>query len=532
MRRLLIVVGVLILAIVAVVGASGYWMKMLVTGPLKDRLLLEFNRRAGADVTVTQVDFDIPAWYRLRPVVTLEGFQVANPPGYSPGSLLAASRLRVEAALAPLLDRRIQVVAVEAVDPVLRVESNKQGDSNLEAFLKRITGGRTPSEGETTQWSMDRFTVRNGKLLQGGTTQLAAIDIEMAGFAPGQPAQVNFGAQPFGGKASHLRFQGETGPFVSRSLPVHGKVTGLLELSEVPSHLVRERFGKVLEQPSRNSKVTLESDLKGDLYETVAGQAKATFSGLMIGRDAGRRLPLEGSAPVGFRLRRLLATPVTELSVRNGSLRLGTGQWHGNVDLIAVGGVARGKSTGSIRGIEMDQFLTAFTESSGKVQGQLLVPTYTLRFSGRDTNQIRRSLNGTAAMEITNGRVRALDLLSSIQRALDRIQGDVTDRTGNTEFATLNTAIEVSGEKVRVNPIRMEGPLRASGEGTIGFDSALAFRLQTIVGRTPLSVTIDGTINNPRVRPDLTAFLKETVRKQLEQILKEKLVLPPMFRKQ
>ncbi|MBL8295418.1 MAG: hypothetical protein JNN08_26470, partial [Bryobacterales bacterium] len=234
------------------------------------------------------------------------------------------------------------------------------------------------------------------------------------------------------------------------------------------------------------------------------------------------------------------STPTTQLQLREGLLKVGAGEWKGTVDLLMVGGVVRGKSAGSISKLDINQFLGAFTSADNRMSGQLHMPSYSLRFAGRDADQLKRSLTGDAKMTVMQGRLKALDMVASIRRAVERtgmIEGDQKD----TDFTTLNVDLALAGGTITASGLVVEGPaLAAHGAGTIAADQALQFKMTTLVrgrvaellgqrkvGTNPaeaaVPIEIGGTVQNPRVTPNVAKMAVSTGLNYLQELLKKRM---------
>ena len=548
MRRLIIVVVAIVVLLGALVGFSGYLLKGLVTGE-KDTLLKELSRRAGVQISVERADFDVAGWYAMRPALSLTGVKVANPPGFQQPHLLTADRIDVRVAIKPLLSRRLEVETLVLEKPQFLIERNKQGISNLEVFSQglgsgKAGGGPGKASGSAVAMSIQSMEIRNGevRMAGGAVSRLHNIDLQLKDVTAGRPIPTELSAKVYEGTRSTLNFKGNMGPFSPNSGAVDGEADIKLSVADVPDAVRRLEFGDLLAKPGSNSIVTLSGTVKGDLYGALQSNGKFTIDGVSVGRPE-HLLPLSGSAPLAVTVRKLMSTPVTDLRLRNALLKVGPGEWKGAVDLLMAGGVVRGKSTGAIRGIDINQFLAAFTSSDNRMAGQLNIPNYTLRFGGKDAEQIKRSLSGEGQVMVAKGQIKALDILASIRRAVEKVGLMEAEKSGNTEFTTLNTAVRIDGGALQASDFVIEGPaLMVNGAGSIGFDQALQFKLSTLVrgriaellgrkgvGNAPaeavVPVEVSGTVGNPRIVPNVKSmavstgvnFLRDLIQKRLAE---------------
>ena len=538
MRRLLIAVAVLLALLVAVVGASGYLLRGLVEGQ-REALLAQLSRRAGVAIKVDRAEFDVAAWYQLRPALALHGVKVSNPPGYKEPHLLTAERIDLRVALRPLLERRLEVESLVLESPRFVVERNRQGISNLETFSQG-TGGESEAQGVALR--IQSLAVRKGdlRLAESAAPRLREIDLAMSDVVPGQAIDSILKAKLYDGKASSVSFAGKAGPFTENAAALDGKAELTLALADVPPAVRQRQFGSMLMNGVDKAVVRLTGTVKGDLYRAIAVAGRFAVEGMRVGRDASHLLPLDGQARLAATVTKLMSTPTTSLQLREGLLKVGGGEWRGTVDLLMVGGVVRGKSTGTIAKLDINQFLGAFTTADNRMSGQLQMPSYSLRFAGRDADQLRRSLSGEAKVTVMQGRLKELDMVASIRRAVERtgfLEGDQKD----TDFTTLNTDLTLGGGRITASNLVIEGPaIAANGSGEIGEDQGLRFKLTTLVrgrvaellgqrkaGTQPaeaaIPVEIGGTVQNPRVTPNVGKMAVSTGLNYLQELLKKRL---------
>jgi hypothetical protein len=541
-KELVRTLGLLLVGIVGLVGVSGYLFRALLLGPGKDRILGVLSARAGVPVEVAEAGFDVAGWYRLRPALDLTEVRVGNPAGFTGRSLLEAQRLRVRLALRPLIaSRSVRVESLDFESPRLVIERNKEGISNLEKFFQGVGGTSGPDPGRAGgggSLTIDRLAVTGGELRYPGGAVTGA-ELTLSGFVPGRPCEAKVEASMAGTK---VHFEGKLGPFGGKTLAIDGRMAATVALAGIPEATRRREFGELLADPGPAASAAVRAELRGDLNGALSGPARVTLREILAGRDGGTKLRLDGEAPMQVSVRKALSTPLYDLKVRGGALRMGTGEWKGNVDLLMIGGVVRAKSSGSIRGVEMNEFLSAFTRAAGKVHGVFSMPDYTMRFGGAGAEAIRRSLSGTASLSIDKGRIQALDLAAAIRAAVEQGKVEFGERSGDTEFTTLQAEVSAANEVLRFGSLAMDGPaINAAGSGSITFAQALDFQLSALVrgrvaelllakpaGNRPaearLPLRIGGTVEQPRVYPDLGRLARDTGAGYAEKVVREKVL--------
>ena len=553
MKRGLIVLVVVLACLFGLFLVTGLVASSLVSGSGKQRLVTSLEQSVGVPVTVGNASFDLKQWFLLKPAITIENVAIGNPPGFRSRNLLEAKSLSAQIALMPLLHKILEVHSIVIDEPRFSLETNAQGLSNLEAFLRKTKGkpGVTPaaapgSASESTTGTglvVDQFSIKSGdvSIAQAGLPSLnvTAIDLEVRDFSRDQPFHVQLSARLFGSGSSRLQLAGQAGPMTADSLPLKGTLLLVVAPIEIPAAIRRAQFGNLLGAPGAKATSTLEVTISGDAYQRLSGPAKLALSGIMIGKDQAHVLPLAGEAPVGFTASRLMSAPAFQLSVSHAQLRLGKGEWAGGANLELRGTATSGRSSGSIRNVDMNELLGALTPASEKIYGVLEVPSYTLDFAGKNADEVRNSLHGAAKLSIAQGRIAALDLLGSIERALAHPEEALSGEKGATPFTTLAADLGVNQRRLSVDNIQLDNPaLRVNGKGTIDFDENLNFDLSAHLtggvatpalskvaatssgGGIPLTVT--GTVASPKVRPSVGKMVNNVAQGLLDSFLKPK----------
>lgn len=542
MRRVALVLGVVVVLILGVVAASGYLIRGMVTGSRKQVLLNKLSERAGVKVDVDDVDFDVASWYRLQPSVTLGGVKMGNPPGYKSPHLMTAQRISLQVALKPLLEQKLEVGTLRVEHPQVLIERSAQGVSNLEAFAQGMSSRGATGTGTESGVALEvkSLEIRDAelKLVNGGVPRLHGLNITLADYVPGQPLNLKLEGLLYDGKRSKVSVAGRLGPFGKTSAPLEGTVELTLALADVPDAVRKLECGDLLAQPGEKSAFRLNGAVKGDLYSVLQANGKVTVEDLQIGRGAGHLLPLRGEAPVALKVTKLMSTPVVDFRTQNATLQLGGGEWKGNVQLLVAGGVVRGTSAGSIKKVNIDQFLSALTSASERMEGQLEIPAYALKFAGKDATELQKSLAGEGSVTLVKGRLKALDLVASIRRSAEKT-GLLAQETGTTEFSTLRTNLHLENQELRADNLVVDGPaVQANGAGVVGFDQSLRFKLSTLVrgpvaellgfkkvGNAPaeasVPVEVKGTVQNPQVVPNVGKMAVATGMNYLKEFVKK-----------
>ena len=554
MKRLLIVVACLFVLILI----AGVVVASLVSGNSSRVLASSLSETLGVPVTLGDTKFDWKQWLLLKPAVEVDNIAIGNPPGFHAAHLLEAQKLSAQIALLPLLHKNIEVHAIDIDHPLINVETNAQGISNIEALLKKENGKSAPASSSTASPGaassgapssggnlvVDEFSVTSGEITlldaahKEGKMDVSGIDLRVRDFARDQPCHIDFSAKLFGGANSSAHLTGQAGPFGADTLPLNGTLTVAIAPAEIPLALRRAQFGNLLVAPGKTAKVTLDTTLRGDVYQNLSGPAKLAVTGMLIGRDEQHVIPLGGEFPLSFGVSKLMSAPSYHLSIANAQLHLGKGEWLGNADLQLHGTATTGRSSGKIRNVDINELLSAITPSSGKIYGVLEIPSYSFEFGGANADQVRSSLHGAGKLSVSQGRLAALDLLAHIKHAMEHPQELFTGQKGETPFTTLVADMNVAGSKLNLDGILLDGPaLRVNGQGFIGFDQAINFELAAhlLGGGTPVSqiatggsggggipVSVTGTVESPQVHPNIGKMVKNVGEELLGSFFKKK----------
>jgi uncharacterized protein involved in outer membrane biogenesis len=312
-----------------------------------------------------------------------------------------------------------------------------------------------------------------------------------------------------------------------------------LEISpiEIPAALRQKYFGTVLADPGDDSRLNLSANVEGDLFAVLRGKGELNFVEFQVGPDAEHRLALEGQAPLELTAQHLLGEPAIHLNASGASLALGSGEWQGKTEFHFAKSQFKGYLNGSIRGVDINQLLNAFSEAKDKVHGIAEIPDLQLSFAGGDPDALLGSFAGRGTISMENGRIAALDVFNSVVSQAEKMLSGETSAAGETEFVRLFSHWQIGNRRLQMSDILLEsGTSALSGAGTITFDHELNFDLRTTIsgpvaaklgGRpnsegTPVAqipVKVSGTLDTPRVRPDLGRAVKQQAKERVTDLL-------------
>jgi uncharacterized protein involved in outer membrane biogenesis len=553
-RALKLMLGLAAAYLLLMLG-TGLAAKVMLSGGRMQALLATLQEGAPVQVSASGGDFDLIAWFFFRPAVTIQDVTVSNPPGFSPGPVLAAPQVSAQVAFFSLFSERPQVRSVLLQSPQLNLETDRAGRTNAEVLLAGLSRAGTAAAKEPAPPSggglaIDHFALRSGTIryLEPGRTEptvtIQDLDVTLSDFGADRSSRIVLAARLFQGESSRLDFTGRAGPASEASLPAQGAFTMQVAPAEIPAAQRTRYFGDLLGDPPANARLHLEAALEGDLRDGLKGGGQLQFADLPLGRDRSNRLLLRGEAPLQLVIRHPLTAPSFDLETRDASLQLGEGKWQGRADVRYADPQVQGGSSGSISGVRIEQMLAAFTTAGGKMTGVAQAPEYRLRFAGRNAVEMRSSLQGEGVLTVEEGRIVLFDLPGALERAAKRLLTGETAAAGETAFTRFRTRFQIGGQRLQLSEMVLESPvLRTTGQGYITFDQELSFDLVSAVtgtlaralGGKPdasgevharVPVRVRGTVDAPQVYPDVGRIAVETLQEKagglLDRLLRKK----------
>lgn len=525
----------LVLLLAVFLGAAALAARSMISGAGKQRLLSSLSNALGVAVNVDTVEVRLGSLAKLEPAIALGGIRIANPPGYSQNPMVEAESIDAIVALRSLFSSSPRIVALAINKPTLLVEKNTAGKTNLEVFMDHLQAKPPAAPASTapadpSSLSIESLRIEDGSLKLAGQ-ELGSwrnIALAISGFGSGAPLTATASAHLLETRNSNLAFQGTVGPFAEGSTPIDGKLDLAFAPAELPKTILTREFGDFLAAPGGKALLKLSVALKGDLARTATGPTQLNLTDFLIGRDEQDRLPLTGDLAGRLTVQHALSGPAIQLDVPKSTLGLASGQLISSLAYSSNAGQSSARLSGSLKGLDIQPLLAAFMESDPGVQGALHLPRFEFKTQGRDASQMRAALTGSGSMELANGKLKQMDLLGAITRAIGKT--GLAKGTGATDFATLKTDFSIQNQVLALtNTLIDGGGLRTTGAGTVGFDTALNLKLKTqvsgriaeLLGARPqgdqpavsvIPVDVAGTTATPRVTPSIKGLAAEATK--------------------
>lgn len=537
------VLGLLAVYVVVMLG-SGLAIRVLLSSSLGDRIREQVQQALPVEVSLSGGDFDLVEWMQFRPSLALDDLRIGNPDGFSNEPLLRADRVLARAGLFDLLSGETRVSAIQIDSPVVRVETNASGHTNIDALISAMDEG-TPSSPDTAEApaniSIDSFLINNGRVLYSTPSQADFVaknlDLSATGISAERAVDFTAGLQLFEEEAITIEFAGDAGPFGADSIPAAGHLDLSGALGRIPATFRRQLLGTVLEDPGGDSGAQISVDVEGDLLGVVTGAGTIGFENVRLGQDGVAQLPLDGEAQLLLTLIEPVANPAFHLIMPDASLSFGQGTWQGGIEAQYDGTSLSGNSVGRIEGVDINEMLTAFTDSPDVAFGNLTMPRYNIRFAGSDADQIFESLTGDGRLELADGSFAIFDTFQTIQGHAQKLISGTDAADGVTSFVEFVSNLEVRGQRVYTSGLALQSEtLRMTGDGSFGFDQSLDMDLSSsvtgavadLLGGTQddagvawvsVPLRVRGSVDSPSVTPDFGRLVKDEAVRRATGIL-------------
>jgi AsmA protein len=219
------------------------------------------------------------------------------------------------------------------------------------------------------------------------------------------------------------------------------------------------------------------------------------------------------------------------------------GQYRGDIGIDSTGNVARVTLDEHVTGVNFAPLFKDMFETdrvSGKGSANIK-----LAGSGRTTDDVMKTLDGTVDFKVADGALEGSDLWYEIRRARALLkQQAIPERPSGpprTPFTALTGTGTMNDGVMKNDDLNVAMQyLKVTGQGTVDLPkNSLDYRLVAAVLKIPregadaaqmqdmvdaqIPVKVSGALTDPKVRPDLEGYLKGEVKKKVEEKIKDKL---------
>jgi AsmA protein len=219
------------------------------------------------------------------------------------------------------------------------------------------------------------------------------------------------------------------------------------------------------------------------------------------------------------------------------------GQYRGDIGIDSTGNVARVTLDEHVTGVNFAPLFKDMFETervSGKGSANIK-----LAGSGRTTDDVMKTLDGTVDFRVADGALEGSDLWYEIRRARALLkQQAIPERPSGpprTPFTALTGTGTMNDGVLKNDDLNVAMQyLKVTGQGAVDLPkNSLDYRLVAAVLKIPregadaaemqdmvdaqIPVKVSGALTDPKVRPDLEGYLKGEVKKKVEEKIKDKL---------
>ena len=558
MKKTLKILGLSVAALAGLMLTAAIFLPFVFNpNQYKDDIIRLVKEKTGRDL---KIEKKIGWTFFPRLGVEAGGLELSNAPGFGkePFAKIDAAGVHVE--LLPLLSGRIAIESVFLHGLRLNLAKNAAGRNNWEDLASKPADsaqpkptkpepGKLPIQG----FSLGRLDIRRANLswrdeAAGSNLAVRNLELSTGKFVSGEPLDVRLSFELERAKSapikvmlqSHLTASPDTLKLAKLDLKVDdSRLTGSMEIQNFASPALR--FDLALDKIDLDHYLAAEKP-SGDVAKN-APTAAATQPPIELPLSSLRSLDVKGK----FRVQELKAFGVhandthIQLNAKNGLIAIGPYQAK------LYGGSYRGETLLDLRGktpqLRLDEQLEQ-VQVGPLLKDMQLFNHFTgtgnirlkLTAQGFDANQIKQSLNGTAAISFRDGRIDGIDLERIYQTASS--SGSIFEKASQilpkkddvTKFGEMGATFTIANGVATTTDLNIHlTTLTVSGRGSEDLvhetnNMRIDLVEQKNIGKkcASLPLRIRGTFSKPEPNVD-DEFLKCQVQKSLSKDLKKDL---------
>ncbi len=544
--RALRIIGIVIGCILALLIAALIALWLLVNpNDYKGRIEAAVRTSTGRDLSLSG-----NISLAIFPALALElgPASLGNPPGFNSAQPFASlQRVSLRVRILPLLHHRLDAGRIEIDGLDLRLLKNAQGQGNwsMPAAKRNAPPPAQKSGGALTIGGIAGIVIRNSRV---SYQDMVAdhVNATVGHVATGIPVPVEWhvdlasrpGARPialsgnatleYDAKAARLsgldaRIDDST---LRGNAAVTNLSTGALRFDLSIDHIDLDRYLTPASKPSNATGPPAPP--------TAAAQGRHSTE---LRTSALNTLQLNGKLAIGsatihgLKLSQVevgLAAAGGVLHIAPASARLYGGTSTGDVTLDAHSTVPVLHLEEDLSSIDVQPLLMDFAKLN-RISGRGNV-TLDVTARGNTTAALTRSLDGHAAVNLTNGAIQGIDLWSVINGAVQLAEHHSMPSQGagnSTRFDAFKASAELTNGVATTKDLDISsGDLHVTGHGTANLvTSAVNYHVSATVLEGPgasavlasVPLLISGTMKSPSVRPDTQALVKSVAQQQLQK---------------
>ncbi|MFC2075250.1 AsmA-like C-terminal region-containing protein, partial [Bdellovibrionota bacterium] len=215
-----------------------------------------------------------------------------------------------------------------------------------------------------------------------------------------------------------------------------------------------------------------------------------------------------------------------------------------NTSLSGGRGLANYTFNGSVKNIDLVKMATMYGEKNPKLKGSFH-GSLNLKGAGTSKASLKKYLNGSGAVRITEGEIADLNVGKQVQLALATVSAlsgtKILKEKFDRKFQRITADISVGNGKINAtNAVAVTSQMEMVGNGYADLDENLNFHGKVLVppesvnpagidlrdstGKVPIPFQLTGTVSDPNLGLDITAFAAHVALKYAEKELKKRIL--------
>ncbi|MDA0773087.1 MAG: hypothetical protein O3C63_09110 [Cyanobacteria bacterium] len=511
---------------------------------IKDQIIPQ-TKKIIQEQSKLDIDFDsfrlsLSKLLKLEPSIKIQGLRIEE--------AVKIKQVVVELYLKDLFKRKFRIKEIVIDGAVIILEENAKKEVGLKGMSTTVpVTAKTSQDSESIpitslleSLSLNKLLLKNARLEFNAyksieSLVLEPIELELNNLEIAEiktiKANYKFKANALNSSRTGIRAEGEIGPldFSFKSLPVTGTQSLDLYLNDLDGNTQKQILGDLV-MVNNNTMVHQESKFTGDLMSAIKGQGQLTTKDLRIGNSAEHNLVVEANLPHSYSLV-LNKAPTLKFATKNATVTLNSqdkksGRLSFDIYLMQEldTGIVQGSSHGKLDGLELREVLNSLTKYRNVIAGSFAIEDYHLYFKGKNAKQINESLKADGSIMVSNGSLYILKNITKykdLASSLVSNSGDIIDKLDG-DFVSLSTGFDLKQGDLRTSPIDLKTKvLNITGTGIIKANQSLDYDLAlNLPGINSIPIKIKGTIDKPRVLPDVKQLGKEQGQRLINDALK------------
>jgi uncharacterized protein involved in outer membrane biogenesis len=562
MKKLLIVLGSLLVVVVAAVAALPH---LLDVNRYHDRIQAELQKSLGREVQLGRMDLGV-----FPPTFKVQNAVIGEDPKYNSGMPFAqTAELNIRVKLGPLLHKDVQVESLQMIRPQVELIRGADGNWNFSTIgtHSQQQTKEQQASGQNPPLQLDRFQIADGSVAitdkQNNKPRMdySHIDLLLTNFAPGKPFDIALSAHLPGGSGKQLvKFDGHGGPIDDATM-VSTPFEGTLQVEQVA-------LSSAQQYTASQALAGIDGSLGGNLkFKNEAGKVNVMGT-LRLDNVVSHGKQLGFPIVLDYNASDDLKSDV--IAINNTKLQIGSAPF-------VVNGTVNGRSTPPLADLKLNAQNASIAElvklaeaagvqlspgmnPSGKLSADLTAKgplsgpavagtlrTTQLAVSGVTANTVQIGLNmappgadlvktltGRITLNMNDGKLTGVDLSQKLGE-IGKFTGAGKVANGATSVSQLSGTFDLKNGLATTNDLKAltdAGTVAATGSASL-VDQALDMKATAVLSKTSsqqvggsgiggmmttamankngeivIPVLVTGTIPSPKVAPDVGEMAK------------------------